>query len=66
MGVPIRDLLINAERFRLFARQKRRIQLHLHPILTRRGKFLAESSVCVFFTRILTPAQHSLLEKTIH
>jgi hypothetical protein len=38
MGVPIRDLLINAERFRLFARQKRRIPASFTPDLNPPGQ----------------------------
>src|SRR5258708_6221810 len=56
-AVPILDLLINTKRFCLVAGQKRSIPAFFTRSEPTPRQFLAESSVCVFFTRILTSAQ---------
>jgi hypothetical protein len=60
MAVPIWDSLLNTKRFCLVAGQKEAFQPFSPDLNPRRGQFLAESSVCVFFTRILTPPELEL------
>src|SRR5271157_6055153 len=43
--------------FSSYCRSNKKNSSHFHPISTPTEAFLAESSVCVFFTRILTPAR---------
>jgi hypothetical protein len=57
MAVPILDLLIKTKRFRLVAGQKRSIPAIFTRSQPTPRQFLAESSVCVYFTGILTSAQ---------